>query len=528
MDKNIIEVDIDSLLENLPIYKDLVQYINALDPSEIVRIAMAYIRVSTDDQTEYSPEAQLEDIIKFCIANKMMLPKDFIFIENGISGRRADKRVAFQRMISKASDKPKPCNVILVHKFDRFARNREESVVYKSKLRKKLGIDVVAVKEPLPEDKKMALIMESQLETMGEYYSLNLADEVLKGLRKKADRGEHIGRPPFGYIKVIKEIIKERIGGKIKERIIRELVIEPSEAKVVQLIFDRYCNKTSLIDIVREVNSLGVKTKNGKEFDDRAIKWILNNPIYIGDVRWTEGGMGRNWNNEDTIRRKSTHEPIITIEVWNKAQELLRESVAIYSKRAKQQVKHEHWLRGLIKCDSCGYQLVKNNKAFQCCGYTKGKCSVSHSITVSKVENALLEQLKNDFENKPINIEISPSRVDYSSEISIVKAQIKKIETKEERVKLAYENGIDTLEEYKANKERLSNDKKMYEKKLKEIIKENNTDNVKEEIFKHCGKVYEILSDPSVSENDKYIAVHHLIDKIIYDKPNQALVIYYK
>ena len=150
------------------------------------------------------------------------------------------------------------------------------------------------------------------------------------------------------------------------------------------------------------------------------------------------------------------------------------------------------------------------------------------SITVSKVENALLEQLKNDFENKPINIEISPSRVDYSSEISIVKAQIKKIETKEERVKLAYENGIDTLEEYKANKERLSNDKKMYEKKLKEIIKENNTDNVKEEIFKHCGKVYEILSDPSVSENDKYIAVHHLIDKIIYDKPNQTLVIYYK
>lgn len=243
MDKNIIEVDIDSLLENLPIYKDLVQYINALDPSEIVRIAMAYIRVSTDDQTEYSPEAQLEDIIKFCIANKMMLPKDFIFIENGISGRRADKRVAFQRMISKASDKPKPCNVILVHKFDRFARNREESVVYKSKLRKKLGIDVVAVKEPLPEDKKMALIMESQLETMGEYYSLNLADEVLKGLRKKADRGEHIGRPPFGYIKVIKEIIKERIGGKIKERIIRELVIEPSEAKVVQLIFDRYFTK---------------------------------------------------------------------------------------------------------------------------------------------------------------------------------------------------------------------------------------------------------------------------------------------
>lgn len=526
--ENFETLEVDTLLNNLPVYKQLIDYLNTLDPSITIKTGMAYLRVSTDDQTEYSPEAQLEDIIKYCITNKIMLPKENIFVENGISGRTADKRVAFQRMISKASEKPKPCDVILVHKFDRFARNREESVVYKSKLRKKLGIDVVAVKEPLPEDKKMALIMESQLETMGEYYSLNLADEVLKGLRKKADRGEHIGRPPFGYIKVIKEIIKERIGGKIKEKIIRELVVDRNEAKVVRLIFDRFCNHVAILDIVREINSLGIKTKNGKEFDDRAIKWILNNPIYIGYVRWTEGGMGRNWDNENITKRQSTHEPIISIDVWNKAQEILKENKEIFSKRSKPQVKHEHWLRGLIKCDNCGHQLVKNNTMFQCCGYTKGLCSISHSISVKKVENAIITQLKHDFENKPINIEISNKRIDYSSDISIIKSQIQQIEIKEKRIKLAYENGVDSLEEYKENKERLQNDKILLSKELEKLINNNEKDKVHEEIYQHCGDVYKILTDTSVSEEDKYVAIHHLIDKIIYVKSSQTLVIYYK
>lgn len=521
-------VDIDALLNNLPIYKELLHYINALDTTEVVRIGMAYIRVSTDDQTEYSPEAQLEDIIRFCITNKIMLPKENIFIENGISGRRADKRVAFQSMINKASEKPKPCDVIMVHKFDRFARNREESVVYKSKLRKKLGIDVIAVKEPLPEDKKMALIMESQLETMGEYYSLNLADEVLKGLRKKADRGEHIAKAPFGYTKVIKEIIKEKIGGKTKERIIRELVIEPNEAKVVKLIFDRFSNNVSLRDITQELKSLEIKTKNGNDFEERAVKWILNSPIYIGEVRWTEGGMGRNFYKENMTRRKSTHEPIISIETWNKVQEIIKQNKTIYASRSKAHPKHEHWLRGLLKCDNCGRQLVKNTINFQCCGYVKGLCNISHSIAVSKVENAIINQLKQDFENQPVNIEVSSERIDYSSDISIVQGQIKQLEVKEKRVKLAYENGIDTLEEYKENKERLANEKKMYEKKLNEIIKSNDIDTVRQEIYKHCGEVYELLTDPSVTEQDKYIAVHYLIDKIVYVKSSRELVIYYK
>lgn len=66
-----------------------------------------------------------------------------------ISGRKAEKRHDFQRMIGLAKTKPRPFSVIIVWKYSRFARNQEESIVYKSLLRRQCGIDVLSVSEPL-------------------------------------------------------------------------------------------------------------------------------------------------------------------------------------------------------------------------------------------------------------------------------------------------------------------------------------------------------------------------------------------
>ena len=99
MNNNYENITVDDLLKNLPIYKELIQHINTLDSTCKIRIAAAYLRVSTDMQTEYSPEAQLEDIIKYCIKENIMLPKENIYIEPGLSGTRADKRPKFQMMM---------------------------------------------------------------------------------------------------------------------------------------------------------------------------------------------------------------------------------------------------------------------------------------------------------------------------------------------------------------------------------------------------------------------------------------------
>ena len=93
-------------------------------------------------------------------------------------------------MIAIAKSKDCPFNVILVYDFSRFARNKNESVMYKTLLRKKLGIDVISITQPLS-DRKESVILESMYEAMDEYYSLNLSENVIRGKIEKASRGEN-------------------------------------------------------------------------------------------------------------------------------------------------------------------------------------------------------------------------------------------------------------------------------------------------------------------------------------------------
>lgn len=110
-----------------------------------------------------------------------------VFFEIGISGRKADKRPEFQKMIGLAKSSDHPVDVILVWKFSRFARNQEESIVYKSLLRKQSNVDVVSVSEPLI-DGPFGSLIERIIEWMDEYYSIRLSGEVLRGMKEKATK----------------------------------------------------------------------------------------------------------------------------------------------------------------------------------------------------------------------------------------------------------------------------------------------------------------------------------------------------
>ena len=103
----------------------------------------AYIRVSTDRQDEYSPDAQKRLIYEYAEKNNINISPEHIYTEIGISGKKADKRPQFQQMIATCKDKEHPIDVILVWKFSRFARNQEESIFYKNML-SRIGIDVVS------------------------------------------------------------------------------------------------------------------------------------------------------------------------------------------------------------------------------------------------------------------------------------------------------------------------------------------------------------------------------------------------
>ena len=176
-----------------------IRYNSISDSEDQVRTGAAYIRVSTDDQLEYSPESQLEEIRRYCREHNIILSQEFIFIEeDGKSGRKSKNRYSFQNMIALAKMKPRPFDVIVLWKFSRFARNQDESVFYKSILRKNLGIDVVSVSEPLIAGAYGRLV-ESIIEWQDEFYCINLSGEVRRSMLSRARKGLYNGKMPLGY-----------------------------------------------------------------------------------------------------------------------------------------------------------------------------------------------------------------------------------------------------------------------------------------------------------------------------------------
>lgn len=480
----------------------------------MIQRGACYLRVSTNDQLEFSPDAQLRAIKTYAKNNNIIIDDDYIFIDEGISGRKAEKRPSFQKMIAIAKSKPKKFDVILVHKFDRFARSREDSVVYKSLLRKECGVRVISITESI-EDDKFSVILEAMLEAMAEYYSLNLSDEVKKGMTEKARRGQFQSSPPFGY--------------KMENK---ELVVIPEEAKAIKLIFDKFLyENTGFLGIAKYLNSLGYKTHRGSLFENRTIEYILNNPIYCGKVRWTPTGkIRRDYNNENSIIEKSTHEPIISEEIFYKTKEELQRRKEVNRRFYKgTYLQNLHWLNGLVRCSECGKTLVRSQKQYyQCNGYVKGICKTSQFIKISEIEDTILEQIKKDFNSKvELNIKINSNSLN-NDELQIIYTQLEKLKERQARIKEAYINGIDTLEEYKNNKQDLLEQEQFLKSKLYELENKENIKPKDDIVRENLKTVYEILIDDKVDMQRKYEISHLLIEKIEFSKSSHSLSLEYK
>ncbi len=474
-----------------------------------------YIRVSTEDQTEFSPEAQLKLIKKYAKDNNIILTKEHIYIDKGKSGKRADKRPEFMKMIATAKVKPKPFDIILVHKFDRFARSREDSIVYKSLLKREAGIKVISITESI-EDDKFSVILEAMLEAMAEYYSLNLADEVKKGMTEKAERGEFQSVPPFGYRMEHKHLVP----------------IE-DEANFVRFIFEKFASREmTMRELTIYANQMGIKTHMGNDFENRSIDYIVNNPVYVGKVRWTPTGRTkRNFNNPDSIIKDSSHEPLVSQELWEKAQEVIKENKELYRYKEHPNSEKRTWLSGLVKCGSCGKTLVVQGKNYlQCNGYVKGKCTVSCHVKISLLEDLVLGKLKEIYQGQ-MEINIVPKHSDplMRSEYDLLKETLTKLDAREQRMKIAYQDGVDTLEEYKQNKIKIAEEREKIKQKLN-YLKEQllNMDNEDHTIVQRIASVYDILSDGTIDMETKYKIAHFLIDKIIYSRKEKVMKIVYK
>lgn len=377
--------------------------------------------------------------------------------------------------------------------------------------------------EPLV-DGPFGSLIERIIEWMDEYYSVRLSlGKLPGGMKEKAERGGYQARPPLGY-----KIVTHK----------EPPVIVPEEAEIVKLIFEKYANENlGIFEIARLLNMHNFKTSHGKEFERRSIEYILQNPTYCGMIRWN-----RTINETNEIRPESEwivtdgeHPAIISKELFGKAQERYKRE---YRPRGARPVStYKHWLSGVVKCPTCGRTMtantIRNNTRvyshFRCYGYTKGKCMANNSISSIKLEPAVLESIKTVLDNGKITYRKIEAKTDDTVDLkTILEDQIKKIDVKLQRIKEAYMNGIDTMEEYKENKQAVQEEKQHLEKQLSEIKEEkSNSKDDDEDMLLRVKNVYDILSSDSVDATTKNDVLRSVVEKIIYEKDKDLLKVYY-
>lgn len=229
------------------------------------RTAVAYARYSSAGQRDVSIEQQLADIRAFAQREGYTIVHEYA--DHARSGfKDVSARTAFQSMIAAAEGGG--YDTIIAWKVDRFGRNREDSAIYKGKLRR-FGVRVLYAMEPIPEG-SAGVLLEGMLEATAEWYSRQLSENVTRGMTDNAHRCLYNGTRILGYTR--------GPDGRY--------ALQPEEAAVVRNIFDLYRAGFSAARICRQLNDQGIRTSRGKKFAPEGLMRIITNERYTGVYIW--------------------------------------------------------------------------------------------------------------------------------------------------------------------------------------------------------------------------------------------------
>jgi len=301
--------------------------------------AAIYVRVSTKEQAErdgdpegYSIPAQREACKRKATALDAIVLDEFV--DRGESARTAD-RPELQRLLEFVRDNA--VTYVIVHKIDRLARNRADDVAINLALTQ-AGAQLVSVTENIDETPS-GILLHGIMSSIAEFYSRNLANEVIKGSTQKAKSGGTPGRAPTGYLNV-----RHIVGGQE----LRTVEVDPDRGPLMAWAFDAYATgqwtiRTLLDELTtRGLTSVPTASKPGKPLGTANMQRLLRHPYYMGIVRYRG------------VLYPGKHEPLVTPETWQKVQEVL----AANNIAGDKQREHNHYLKGSIYCGGCGSRLV--------------------------------------------------------------------------------------------------------------------------------------------------------------------------
>lgn len=157
--------------------------------------------------------------------------------------------------------------------------------------------------------------------------------------------------------------------------------------------------------ICDNLNSAKIKTSKGNNWDCRAVEYILQNPVYIGKIRWNPiCKTGRDFHNENLIISNGTHEPIVDEVIFEQTRQILFLQRIISKEHSHKQTEIRHLIQNLVKCSNCNSTLVPiKNNFLQCSAYIHGNCHSSHSVRIEKIEKIVIKAINILIKNNLIN-----------------------------------------------------------------------------------------------------------------------------
>lgn len=439
-----------------------------------VRQVVSYSRVSTEEQAElgFSIEAQSEEIKNRCKAEHKVVSREYV--DAGISGKSIDKRPALLQLLQDIESGK--VGELWLWKTDRLARKLTDLLLIMEVLKRHNVILRCVADVEFDQTTSSGRAMMQMMGVMAEYQRNIIVENVKMGMKQRARNGKWNGGQVLGYDVV------EVPAGTTKESLLR---VNPIEAELVRKVFQMYANGQGLRSIANTLNQEGYKTKPGNAFSSVAIKTIINNPVYVGKIRYN---VRENWAekrrkgiNPNPIIVDGEHDAIITSDLWETVQ-------ALFAKKSFSPPRvfdGTYPLTGLLRCPQCGTTLgahrvrdtlkdgtVVIRRYYVCNNFRNGgrKVCSSNSVRADFVESIVFDRLA-EVVHKPkvledvvkqLNKERTVSVTPLQKELAAIDKELASIESQRKRFFKLFEAStvdddlfVERLGELKAQHEQL-------------------------------------------------------------------------
>jgi site-specific DNA recombinase len=414
--------------------------------------AAIYARVSSDSQdVDLSISAQLRALRDYAAKHDYEIAREFV--DEAESGRTAS-RPAFKELIALARIHEPPFEAVLVWKLNRFSRSRVDSVTYKTLLKSK-GIKVISINEPL-DDSPSGKLLEGVIESIDEFYSANLGQDIKRGMRENAQRGFFNGSmPPYGLHKV-----GIRDGAKTRYKLQPDSENSVS-VHVVRGIFDMALRDIGCKEIAKALNKEGIRTSTGQLWGKTTVHKVLTNEAYCGTLVWGgRPGHPAIRSGEPPMKVENAWPAIIDKENFNQVQAKMGSKKP--SVTHPRTLPSPYLLSGLLYC-SCGHAMIGRSAKschyhYYTCngGYKQGKdCCEARALPKDWLEHVVINQVQDNVLNqecleelvKLVNEELDSTHGILRDRLDTIDAELNEVKIKLSKLYGALETGKLSLDD---------------------------------------------------------------------------------